>query len=59
MLVKVWSGCYEAAIDALGFSKLECEFYFRWFLFGGVLDNEEIHDLFDLAIKYCSRVTIP
>lgn len=59
LLLKVWAGCYEAAISALGFSEFECLFFFRWFMFGAVLDNDEIQDLLALALRYCSKVTIP
>jgi hypothetical protein len=42
LLCKVWCGCYLAGPEALGYSELECEFLFRWFVMGGVLDNDEI-----------------
>jgi hypothetical protein len=57
LLNKVWSGCYETAY-AFGCSQLECDFYFRWFLLGGVLDNDEIQATLALALKYCSRVPL-
>jgi hypothetical protein len=59
VVAKVWAGCYEAAIDALGFCDLECSFLFRWFIFGGALDNDEIQDLLAFALAWCSSIPTP
>jgi hypothetical protein len=40
LIVRIWCGCYEAA-GRFGLSEIECDFLFRWFLLGGVLDNDE------------------
>jgi hypothetical protein len=60
LLTKVWNGCYYlAASRALGFSQLECEFLFRWFLLGGVLDDDELQLTLSFTLKYCARVPLP
>jgi hypothetical protein len=58
LLSRVWCGCYIAGIGELGYSELECSFLFRWFMLGGVLDNDEIQATLALALKYCARVPI-
>jgi hypothetical protein len=54
-LIKVWCGCYDVA-GHVGLYQLECDFLFRWFLLGGVLDNDEIQLILSFALKYCARV---
>jgi hypothetical protein len=58
LLNKVWCGCYQAAY-AFGYSELECDFLFRWFILGGVLDSDEIQGNLAMALKYCTFVPIP
>jgi hypothetical protein len=57
LLLKVWCGCYDTA-SAFGISENECSFLFRWFLLGGVLDNEEVETSLRLAIEVCSQIEI-
>jgi hypothetical protein len=60
LLTKVWSGCYYlAAPRALGFSQLKCEFLFRWFLLGRVLDDDELQLTLAFTLKYCARIPLP
>lgn len=58
LLVKIWCGCYIAGAEILGYSELECQFLFRWFMLGGVLDNNEIQAILELALQYCERVPV-
>jgi hypothetical protein len=58
LIVRIWSGCYAAA-GRFGLSELECDFLFRWFLLGGVLDNDEFQATLSLAVRFCSQANIP
>jgi hypothetical protein len=58
LLFSVWIDCYNVAAE-VGLIKKECEFLFRWFLFGGVLDDEEVRELLNLALKFCERTEVP
>jgi hypothetical protein len=58
LVLKVWCGCYDRA-EEFGFSENECSFLFRWFLFGGVLDNDEIRIILGSTLKYCEDLGIP
>jgi hypothetical protein len=58
LLIKVWSGCYGVAKE-FDFSELECEFYFRWFLLGGVLDDDEILQTLGVALLFCEKSRVP
>jgi hypothetical protein len=42
LIPKVWCGCYTGIASQLGFSDIECDFLFRWFLLGGVLYDDKI-----------------
>jgi hypothetical protein len=57
LTLKVWCGCYNLA-EEFGFSELECSFLFRWFLLGGVLDNDEIQTILGSTLKYCKDLGI-
>jgi hypothetical protein len=52
LMLKVWSGCYGVAGE-FGLTDLECEFIFRWFLLGGVLDNDGIQITLALMLRLC------
>jgi hypothetical protein len=58
LLVKVWCDCYIAGAEVLGYSQLECEFLFRWSMLGGVLNDDEIQAILELAMRYCARVPV-
>lgn len=58
LLFRVWIGCYDVA-DEVGLFKAECEFLFRWFLLGGVLDDEEVREILEFALKFCGRIETP
>jgi hypothetical protein len=59
LLVKVWAGCYGLE-DYFNFSENECEFLFRWFLLGGILDPDEIQASLAWTLKWCVRLpTLP
>jgi hypothetical protein len=55
VILKVWCGCYTGIASQLGFSDLECDFLFRWFLTGGVLDDDEIRAILEIALPFCSQ----
>jgi hypothetical protein len=54
LILKVWCGCYTGVAREFGFSDLECDFLFRWFQTGGVLDDDEIRAVLELALPFCS-----
>jgi hypothetical protein len=58
LMLKVWCGAYGVASE-FGFSDLECDFLFRWFLSGGVLDDEEIQGVLGFTIRFCARAIVP
>jgi hypothetical protein len=58
LILRVWSGCYEVARE-FAISDLECDFLFRWFLLGGVLDDEEIREVLGFTVRFCARTEIP
>jgi hypothetical protein len=55
VILKVWCGCYTGVAGQLGFSDLECDFLFRWFLTGGVLDDDEVRALLEIALPFCCQ----
>jgi hypothetical protein len=55
LLLKVWCGCYTGIACQLGFSDIECDFLFRYFQSGGVLDDDEIRAILEVALPFCSR----
>jgi hypothetical protein len=59
LILRVWSGCYREAIRAYRLDENECTFLFRWFLLGGVLDNDEFQDALSIAIRFCKHLQIP
>jgi hypothetical protein len=56
LIFNVWCGAYMVA-EELSFSELECDFLFRWFLLGGVLDDEEIQDILYFALHFCATTS--
>lgn len=58
LMLSVWSGCYGVASE-FGLTDLECDFLFRWFLLGGVLDDEEIREILGFTIRFCAHADIP
>jgi hypothetical protein len=58
LFLKVWSGCYGVARE-FTLSDLECDFFFRWFLLGGVLDDDEIKEVLALTFDYCAETEKP
>jgi hypothetical protein len=58
LLFRVWIGCYNVA-EEVGLIQAECDFLFRWFLLGGVLDDKEVREILDLALKFCERTEVP
>jgi hypothetical protein len=56
LLFRVWAGCYNGLANQFGISQNECEFLFRWFQQGGVLDDEEIEGILAIAIKFGARI---
>jgi hypothetical protein len=57
LLFKVWVGCYNTA-NPFRISEDECSFLFRWFLLGGVLDNDEIEASLGQALRICSQLNM-
>jgi hypothetical protein len=51
LIVRIWCGCYGAA-GRFGLSEIECDFLYRWFLLGGVLDNDEFQAALSIAIRF-------
>jgi hypothetical protein len=58
LILRIWCGCYGAA-GAFGISEIECDFLYRWFLGGGVIDNDEFQATLSIAIRFCSQAIIP
>jgi hypothetical protein len=52
-----WCGCYGVARE-FKLSEIECDFLYRWFLLGGILDNDEFQDALSAAIRFCSQAII-
>jgi hypothetical protein len=58
LLLSVWSGCYGVAGE-FGLSDMGCEFLFRWFLLGGVRDDDEIREVLGFAVRFYAKTEVP
>lgn len=54
LIIRIWCGCDRKA-GLFGISEIECDFLYRWFMTGGVIDNDEFQDILSIAIRFCSQ----